>query len=312
MVAWVMHNVDCVWTGAPLPLYRLLRRAKGGFTLLEMVLALALGVALLAILYVAVRLHLTIAAEEPEEVNLAQEVRSALEMLCDDLQHVVVDPPGLSSATVGNSGTSSSSESAGTADASASISDGLQASSSSAGSGLWGDRQTLVLYRVLLPRDLDLGDKVSSSGTFLPRPALYRIAYYVGERLDEEGGTTYILYRYAVPYGLESLADQLPPGSPGLDLDRPILSRLTFVEFRFFDGVQWSSQWGDLGPVRPPLAVEVTLGLSTRAVRNTTSAVPPWASLRGIPAGSYAFRRVVYVPGVEEDLVSAIGQAAGF
>ena len=290
-------------------------RRSSGFTLLEVILALAIGTALMATVYVAASIHLQMADKGPAETAFTQRVTAVLELFEDDLHHVIAPPPGLEDAVA-------EAATGGGNDLALGMSGNEEATEDQTPSvvglpfGLWGSADALVLYRTMLPTDFDLAEMLLAQGPAVPRPAVYRVMYLAQSVTYSDGTAGYAVYRSVVPAGFERAADELPLDPSAYPHYRLLLERVTFVQFAYFDGYDWVSEWGgatDPGP--PPVAVELVLGvqpppeLGRMAQRNSAAL----AALYGIPAGSDIHRRVVAVPTVDEELVEAVSTAsAGF
>jgi hypothetical protein len=114
--------------------------------------------------------------------------------------------------------------------------------------------------------------------------------------------------RYASQYG----------DAAGLDSAAEILaSEVTYVEFRYFDGTTWVSEWDSQTQQGLPLAVEILLSVATRT--DGTAAQTALASLTGEPADNIietTFRHVVHLRGADaaggsSDTTAAAGDATG-
>ncbi len=289
-----------------------------GFTLLELILALAIGSALIMTVYVAARIHLRMADRGPVETGYSQRVAAVLQLIEDDVKHIIAPPPGLEEqigAVLSDSfqgGANGDQLDSGGEGAS-----GSDDSTTSAGVpyGLWGAEDTLVLYRTLLPSDLDLADALASQGMLLPRPAVYRVTYFIEPVTYQDGATGYALWRGVVPAGFETLADELPLDPAAYPHYRRLLDHVTFVQFSYTDGYEWLTEWGgDTEPGPPPLAVEVVLGVQPPAeIGRVDDQLSPLAQRYGIPAGSDVFRKVITVPVADAELLDALSTAgAGF
>ncbi len=91
--------------------------SRGGYTLLEVILALALTVVVLGLVGVGIHVHLAVAAKSREQVEEAQLARALLQRIADDLRNAVPFQPPPSSSDSGvtdSSGTSSLASSSGT------------------------------------------------------------------------------------------------------------------------------------------------------------------------------------------------------
>ena len=286
------------------------RDARTGFTLLEVILALAIGSALIMTVYVAASIHLRMADRGPMETAYAQRIASVLKMIEDDVKHIIAPPPGLEQQAAEETAVTGLD----TEDLQGSE-DGETVSVQGLPYGLWGAADVLVLYRTQLPADVDLADALLGQGTAAPpRPAVYRITYLLQPVTYADGTSGYTLIRSAVPAGFETLADELPPDPQTYPHHRQLLDHVTYAQFSYTDGYEWLTEWGgDTDPGPPPLAVEVVLGVQPPAELGRTAQLSPLAQQYGIPAGSDVFRKVITVPVVDLELLDSVSTSlSGF
>ncbi len=280
---------------------------RAGFTLLEMILALSLGVALIVTIYVAASLHLRMADRGPATVEYTRQVQVALDRLGDDLRHVLATPPSVTAGGMAPQEQSPSAEEGGGE---------TESDTPAVGAvpyGLWGDVDALVLYRVIRPLDLDLADALLGQGIQVPRPAVYRVTYSLLEERDEQGQVVYGLYRSQVPAGFEVDADELPIDPAAYPHYQRLLGNVVLLQFSYFDGLSWLDAWGDLDPVEPPVAVEVVLGVvPPPEVHRVSARTTALAQTYGLPPGTDAFRLVVRIPVADPAAALDVSEATSF
>jgi prepilin-type N-terminal cleavage/methylation domain-containing protein len=253
--------------------------SRRGFTLLEVILALSVGVILLGALYVAVDVQLRHARAGRNIVEQATLARSLLNRIDADIAATatLIDPEryrmAASSTTSGSStmgassttgsstpttGSSSSSNSSGSAS-----SNGSSSSSSSSTDAILlplsvqGDSTSLNLYISRVPREAMPTDP---NATPLVVSDVRRVSWWL-----PAGG----LARQESPIETSQDAlDNLPPGIPDED-SYVVAPEVKNVQFEYFDGSDWQDSWDctTLGadgvtPVGPPQAIAITLDIA--------------------------------------------------
>ncbi len=255
---------------------------RRGFTLLEVTLALSVGVLLLGGLYVAVEVQLRHARDGRRVVEQATLARSLLARIDADVAAcgTLIDPErfrmagssssGASTPSSGSTGTSA--PSTGGTSGGSGTSPGSGASSGSGGStggssvadnvvlplSVQGDSETLNLFIARVPREA-----IPSDPNAVPQLAsdLRRVSWWL------PGGG---LARQEVP--VETSADaleNLPPGIPDEDT-YVVAPEVKSVQFQYWDGSDWQDSWDctaagadGVTPVGPPQAIAITLEIAT-------------------------------------------------
>jgi prepilin-type N-terminal cleavage/methylation domain-containing protein len=276
-------------------------KARRAFTLLEVTLAMSIGVVLLGALYVAVDTQLHYAQAGRDVVEQSTLARGLLVRMAEDISLSVglSDPArfrmqqnssqggggggagGSTGATTGSTSsttspststtTSTASTTSSSSSNSSSTSNTTTSSSSQSSSinmsitfplGIQGDNGSLVLYVSRVPHDLD----VPVTADYQPLGSdLRRICYWLAD--DGKG-----LARQEMRMVTSTDAQQLlPPNIP--DEDSYIIApEVRSLEFQYFDGTNWYDSWdstvlGDDGvtPVGSPRAIAITLTLARQA-----------------------------------------------
>lgn len=297
---------------------------RPGFTLLEVTLALAVAVLLMAGLYVALSTLVNQQHQGRIVMDEAGQVRTLFSRLSNDITcHLPpIDPRNVrlpsvvnpatgssmdkasSSSSTGNttsSGTTSSSNnSSNTTDPNSSSTTNSEAGDSSQNSNSGGglqlatfnvgvqgtsDRLTLAITRALQPREL-LGEANVGPGAFCD---LRRISYWLVPGQDGMGGGL-ARYEFQQVASDEATADPFAVDDPGRFIIAPDVVGLTF---EYFDGQAktWVQSWdgsqtGTDGktPRGPPLAIAITVEVRRRA------------AAAGQPAPTRTFRHVITIP----------------
>lgn len=282
---------------------------RAAFTLLEVLLAAAIGVLLLAALYVAVDLQFRHTQAGRDVVQQSTLARGLLSRIAADLTPAVCPPSptryqqsgsqgggagGASSAGQSGGGTSTGGASASGAQAAgsgsttaspSSGSSGSSASGSSASGGttptnflftVQGDSTNLTIYVTRVPREVLVPPALQTD--YLPTTSDVRqITYW----MSGNGG----LSRQELLLATSDAAAMPPPDDPTLVLAPEVQS----VAFSYYDGTTWYDNWdgttvgGDgVTPVGPPMAIAVTLEVA-----------PPGA---GPGAKTKTYRHVIPIP----------------
>lgn len=268
---------------------RSLRRSA--FTLLEMLLAMAIGFLLLSALYVTISAQFQNAQAGRDLLEDGTIARAVLNRIASDIAsnlsavdpRVLPDPPAAddASATTGSSATP--------ADPSA-VQNPMAADTSNSvffNQGVQGNASRLTLYVSRVPRAIQKGPVVDAA---LSRAGvesdLRRISYWV----VGNGGNAQGLARQEIARVTSSAIDSLPPDVPDA-AKLVIASEVTAVSFEYFDGKSWQATWDgaavtgeDSLPLGPPSAIAINLTVARRA--------PPGATT---PPAPRVYRHVVFL-----------------
>jgi prepilin-type N-terminal cleavage/methylation domain-containing protein len=280
-----------------------IRPSRPGFTLLEVLLAAAIGVLLMAGLYTALNLALSHAQAGRDKVEQSTIARSLFRRINNDVQTELAAYRPSPSASGGGMGGGASGaagaggQSSGTGAQSGGTSSTTQGGSSSSSSssnvsglggtfqfnqGVQGDNSMLVLYVSRVPTELD----PSWNGDVVPIVSdLRRITYW-----RSSGGLSRQEIKIATSD--DDAVSGLPtdlPDDPSLVLAPEVQS----VTFQYFDGTNWQDSWdgtqtpssGGKYPQGPPVAIAVTIEL----------AIPGTSTESGDPKRK-TYRHVIAIP----------------
>ena len=287
---------------------RLRGSARTGFTLLEVLAALALSTVLIAAVYSGLDLCYRYSSAGREEVERAQIARAVLRQMERDLRGVVYHAPAEDSSSSSSSSTTSSTTGSsttgttGTSGSSSSSSTGSSTSTTtttttedaavSSGSGLFGNSNTLMLHVSHPTRDLAFGSldavHAQSRGS-----DLMTVAYFVG------GSGTGALQNLVKTPGLlrmqgerlaMSLADQQSNLNALAGQSESLATEVLAVQFRYFDGFDWRNDWDSTLFGGVPKAVEITIELpppveKTGGTRSTEQATVKASTVVALPLG---------------------------
>ena len=270
-------------------------RRRSAFTLLEMLLAMAIGFLLLSALYVTISAQFQNAQAGRDLLEDGTIARAVLNRIASDIAsnlsavdpRVLPDPAAADDASTASGGTASASTTP--ADPSA-VQNPMAADTSNSvffNQGVQGDASRLTLYVSRVPRAIQKGPVVDAA---LSRAGvesdLRRISYWV----VGNGGNAQGLARQEIARVTSSDIDSLPPDVPDA-AKLVIASEVTAVSFEYFDGKSWQATWDgaavtgeDSLPIGPPSAIAINLTVARRA--------PPGATT---PPAPRVYRHVVFL-----------------
>jgi type II secretory pathway pseudopilin PulG len=316
------------------------------FTLVEIILALALSSVLLAILVMAVRVYLRATDVGRTNVEQAQLARAILQRFGADLRNVVYYNPATSqqmlagamsvsgssggggmssgvsggpSSSSGSSGSSSSSGSSGSSSSSSTVDSQSEADGfvRSPVPGLYGTAQHLEVDVSYVPRLQEMRNLASytdnddTQGNRLSD--IKTIAYFMAEAFGGSSDGRHGLVRREMDYTLT--ASDITQGT--LDDTQsalePIAPEVVALTFQYTDGQQWLDTWDTTQTAALPLAVKIQLALA-----RTPSAPGMASSLLGaiglapaVEVRPIIYQMVVALPTASATAVQAAEAQAG-
>jgi prepilin-type N-terminal cleavage/methylation domain-containing protein len=259
---------------------------RTAFTLLEMLLASAIGVLLMGALYVAVDVQLRHAQAGREVIAQSTLARALLNRIANDLMPSIAAPlpvgntassgggggaggsgsgSGGSSASTagGTSGTGSGGTTSGMGTMSATPSANSSTTTTATGMvvniGVKGDNSqlTISVNRVLHPSDFGPeGAQIASD--------LCHIVYWLAGSSDTPLGLARLEIKLATS---DDAANLVPPNIPD-EQTHIIAEEVKSLVFSYFDGQSWQDSWDGTAvgadgvtPMGPPLAIAVVVGI---------------------------------------------------
>ncbi|HEV3082766.1 MAG TPA: hypothetical protein VGY66_23480 [Gemmataceae bacterium] len=292
MPPWIRRG-RCSYHGA---------RRRPAYTLLEVLLASAIGVLLMGGLYVAVDVQLRHAQAGREVVQQGTLARALLARMTSDInasvgpvQPVVTGSSGSSGsgggaggAMSGGGGGASGGTNAGSASGASgasgsgagSTANSTPAASSSAPAGtaaqinsFQGNNDALVVTVSKWPREMDLSPNASPDSEPTGVSDLRRITYWVAGG----GGSPLGLARQEVKVVTSSdasLAPSIPPSVPD-EASYVIAEEVKNLQFQYWDGTSWQDSWDSTQagadgstPQGPPLAIAITMDIALPGTGN--------------------------------------------
>lgn len=256
-------------------------RPRPAFTLLEVLLAAAIGVLLMGALYAALTVQLRYAANGRDVVEQSTVARAILNKMGQDIVNCVrPNPPASSSGSGGSGGSAgagtggSGSSGAGggsggtgtggsgsTASSSSSSSTGSSGSPTTYSCGLQGDNGRVVLYLSRWPRELfDATAAASATPTVCDQR---RVTYWLAGASDTPLG---LARQESTLTTSDDQMGTVPPDGVSDETPFVIAEEVRSLTFRFYDGSSWQDSWDGTTPGAdgktpqgPPVAVEITL-----------------------------------------------------
>lgn len=254
------------------------RPLRPGFTLLEVLLASAIGVLLLGGLYVAFDLTLRQTDAGREVVEHSDLARGIVHKMSIDLSGGLgLLQPKSGGGTQQQSGTTSSGGST-TSSSSTTTSTGTTGSTDSSGTtdtgstsgtttatadvpfqgGVFGTDKQLTLFVSRVPPALTTLESAAGTGVIDSRPDLRRVTYYLGSG----GGLCRQEKPWVTADGVRNSTDPDLTDEPSDLISDEVLD----VTFEYFDGSAWATQWtgsdtaaDGVTLLGPPRAIRVTL-----------------------------------------------------
>ena len=260
------------------------------FTLLEVVFSLALTVLLLGTMLTALDIYRRLTTAGRQDVEHSQLARAILRRMELDIRSCLFRNPMLESSAA-------QSESETDLEGAMTLVEEIDpaAAFSAESIGIFGDLNTLIVHTSKPSRDL--GELLSTDGEirYAPTSDLKSVSYFlaisgsdslqgaVGDALETEVST---LASVSAVKGLARLeGDRLAIDFADMTADTQSLAvnttllapEVNFLQFRYFDGIEWLEAWDSVAYERLPNAVEMTIGFRSTgtSVSNQTAGNAP-------------------------------------
>lgn len=263
------------------------RHSRRGLSLIEVLISLALSALLLGSVYSAITMYFHYSSAGQEEVEKNQLARVLLQRIETDLRSIVYRPEETSTSTTENTDAQFTDQTEANADTSATESTTQEVTDPSdaftgSSSGLFGDMQTIVLH-VSRPRlDLNssptLNNQMASSRT----SDLKTVSFFVAGNgsgglqaaaaghFSSQSGKGPAASRGLARMEGDRLALQLADKSGNvaslLGQTQMLAPEVSQINFRYWDGSTWVTQWDSASYGGLPRAVEVTLEMTFSTV----------------------------------------------
>lgn len=269
--------------------------SRRAFTLLEMVLALSIGVVLLWALYLSMNMQFDSAKAGRNIIQEGTLARSLLTSIAQDILGNLgpVDPKVLPAGSV--NGSSLSSTTAPTTSGESGNPSMASGTTTPSGSGQFnigvrGDQTSLILSVGRVPRELNRTGNLGNGNQTPPLVSDLRlISYWL---VPGEGGGLARQELLQVTSDEANNAAILPP-DPANPTSFVVAPEVVGLTFEYFDGVTWQTSWDgtELGgadfntATGAPAAIAITIVLNRPGVTNPEN-LPTFRHVVAIPAGN--------------------------
>ncbi len=255
------------------------RAIRPGFTLLEVLTALGLSVLLVTAIYGAISTYIRISQGDQGVLERSRVARSLFRQMSLDIQSVIFRVSE-DSATESAESASSSSEATDSGSTEILFSEvDPEAALQSSSVGLIGDSRKLTVHVNRPARDMVYDSIQSGYGVGARTSDLQSITYFLADasasglegevgQMAQQGSALSAVN--SGPQGLARLAgDRMAIEHADLESDvnslasaaQVLAPEVISLEFRYFDGLSWQTQWDSVAAQRLPNAVEITIGL---------------------------------------------------
>jgi len=327
---WVAVKRRCYSDGDPKRI-----QCRRGFTLLELLLALALTSLVVVVIGMAIDFHLRTLDSSRTTVEEAMVARAVLRHIAKDLRNAVLyepidlssvqemvgeaDPATLQGAmdSLGGTDGSESGDALGT-EVTASGLDELDSLNTQdiAGTveptsvpGLFGNQYELQVDVSHLPRvdqyeaalaalaegaTPDIVSDVKTVAYFLRTDESQSVGVGLAGRLEDIGSG---LIRREMDRAMTSWASQSGTLDPSAGGGSMLAPEVNYLEFRYFDGLEWQVEWDSEQMGGLPVAVEITVGIDpTGGADPETLDSREAGQLAAVDMSEYLYRLVVHLP----------------
>ncbi|HAC92607.1 MAG TPA: hypothetical protein DCF63_18545 [Planctomycetaceae bacterium] len=309
---------------------------RAGFTLLELVLALALIVVATALIGAVMNLYSQSFSSRGADIRQKQLARSILTMIAQDIRSVVTEqafdasalsqayapgtydpsqPAGQSPTPDPTDGDPAASDTVSPTSDLTSLSSTLQ---STLPPGIYASQGQLVVDISRVPRADQYQVQMAALGTMTDLPAdVKRVTYYVQAATPlgvqdalsqvatvsthKSSGYASGLVRRELDRSISSFAEENGLSNQLMTTGQLIAPEVVSLEFTFFDGSQWVNQWDSMQQGLPAL-INITLALQS-AADSQAGALQAGASLSALSsdqinaAGITVYELTVAIPG---------------
>lgn len=224
-------------------------RRRAAYTLLELILAMLIGMMLMLALYIMLSAQLSNAQKGRDSIREATVVRAVLATIADDIAVCLCTYDPQKSVASSSSGTASAMAAQATASTAVIFNYGIE-----------GDDSSLTLNISPVPREQLAPDKLRLDTATLPNPnvsGLRRTAYWAVEGLG--------LLKYE---RTDVTNSDLDTWFLDQDQAKRIAPEVKSISFQYWDGTQWTPNWtsydpnSDSPPQGPPAGIEITITMN--------------------------------------------------
>ncbi len=249
---------------------------RRAFTLLEILLALGLTVLLVGAICSAIELYAKYSTAGRDETERSQLARALLRKIEIDIRSIVFHDPQQDEANAET--TAENGENDEEDETTIEVIDPAEAYTGTS-VGLFGDTQTLVLHISVPSRDLNYSSLLEGENVRERTSDLQSVAYFLA--VSGASGLQGTVGNLAVGGNASAAADSGTQGLARLEGDRLAMEladeqadldslaanttilaeEVDFLQFRYFDGLDWLETWDSTAAGQLPQAVEIVIGL---------------------------------------------------
>ena len=234
---------------------------RSGFTLLEVLLALALGVLLLSAVYSAIELHWKTADTGQIDMQRSQVARALLNQMAIDIRSVIFTEPD-EYATNDDEDEDSETEGDSEDETVVEVIDPTVAYTESS-VGVFGDSQTLVLHisKPIKDASYEAGSDLRSVSYFLAGSGsgtLQELASIKAVEDDEDSSGTGLARMEGDRLSMQ-FSDAEGDVESMVEQTQLLAEEVAGLSFEYFDGFDWLDAWDSLEMAALPTAIRVTI-----------------------------------------------------
>ncbi len=308
------------------------RRMRGGFSLLEVILALALTGVIVAAIAMAIHLHLVMLTKQQEQIEQAHVARNTLELMSIDIRAAIQYKPfavdtvdideaaesnpaavaGAAGAAGGETGETGGGvdpaaggmdPTGGTGEEQPSMSEDIQSSViPMPHPGFYGNSKEIMFSLSRLPRMDQYNPYIQAGNDNVSIPADIKTTSFFVDMSGSLGGDPLQqnpiggLYRRQLAHAAASYANTNGYTLSSNATTELIAPEVVDMAFRYFDGEEWSDAWDsdELGGF--PKAVEITIIVDPRRKEGAVD-LPEYTGFD--EEFMQAYRKVVHLPVAE-------------
>jgi prepilin-type N-terminal cleavage/methylation domain-containing protein len=274
------------------------KQSRNGFTLLEMVLAMSIGVVLMLGLYFALDIFFKSTDSGRTNIDQAQVTQAVCRKFTEDITNHLCNMPNPTSgsSTTTTATTTTSTTTSSTTSTTGSTTSGAMANATSSGPfvfnlGVQGGTDYCSIYIGKVPQSnyqVDTATSQTNNNDANTQPTdsdLRRIDYwFVYGDADSSG----LARQEVVMVTNQDDINSIPPGIAD-EANYIFAKEVMAVTFEYFDGTTWQTTWdgtvlGSDGvtPIGPPLAIAITISVARSDVKTTDVSDPSVLTTRHV------------------------------
>jgi hypothetical protein len=314
VTTWVIPSERC-----PNRYVKGFHRARSAYTLLEVILALALTTVLLGLIGMAMHIHLGVADKSRGQVEEARLARTLLQHIADDLRNSVPFTPTSSSGT-SSGGTSTASATSATSGLSSGSGSSTTADSSDSGTvtpaGICGTAQCLQMdtTRRVRPTGMTKPSNNADNSMVMLLADVKTVTYSLGDpgtASPTEGGNSSNgqtgLYRREVDRPAYVSAMQQGQTDILTQATSQLAPEVVNVQFTYYDSTTTYDQWDSNTQGSLPVAIKVAIMLRRAVAKSPNAAVLGSADNSALAV----YDMLVDLPNSQVQPSQSTGQGAG-